>query len=125
MTQSELRTAPARPFEPNLLIKSYHAHVYFDYTTADQARILCETADRMFDLVMGRVHPGPIGPHPMGSCQLGCSPRVFADLLPWLALNRDGLIIFAHPETGDHLADHRDHAIWLGGYLPLDLSLFQ
>jgi DOPA 4,5-dioxygenase len=124
MTDTKTLTASERPFQPNLRIKSYHAHVYFDADTADQARTLCETANQMFDVVLGRMHPDPTGPHPMGSCQLGCSPRVFADLLPWLALNRDGLIIFAHPETGEHLADHRDHAIWLGGYLPLDLSLF-
>ncbi len=117
-------THPDPTFDPALRIKSYHAHVYFDAATADQAKALCEGAAQRFDLVIGRMHPGPIGPHPMGSCQLGCSPRVFAELLPWLALNRKGLIVFAHPETGDHLADHRDHAIWLGGYLPLDLSLF-
>lgn len=124
MTQPDPRFAPAQINDAKIRIKSYHAHVYFDEATADQARALCEMAARHFDVVQGRMHAKPIGPHPMGSCQLGCSPLVFADLLPWLALNRDGLVIFAHPETGDHLADHRDHAIWLGGYLPLDLSLF-
>src|SRR5215207_8429945 len=38
----------------------------------------------------------------------------FARLLPWLMLNRDPLDVFVHPETGDDLADHRDHAMWLG-----------
>ncbi|MFT4717364.1 MAG: aromatic ring-cleaving dioxygenase [Paracoccaceae bacterium] len=60
----------------------------------------------------------------MWSCQLSADPAQFAELLPWLALNRDGLIVFSHPDTGDHLKDHRDHAIWLGGYIPLDLSIF-
>ncbi|MEM7523189.1 MAG: DOPA 4,5-dioxygenase family protein [Pseudomonadota bacterium] len=106
-------------------IKSYHAHVYFDADTIEQARRICQTAAEKFDLVMGRVHERPVGPHPMWSCQLGCSPLVFADLLPWLALNREGLIVFAHPETGDALADHRDHAIWLGGYLELDLEILR
>ena len=73
---------------------------------------------------MGRVHQRNVGPHPMWSCQLGCSPDQFANVLPWLALNRDELIVFAHPETGDHLADHRDHGIWLGTGLDLDLSIF-
>lgn len=105
-------------------IGSYHAHVYFDADTVDRARALCEAASARFDLVMGRVHQRPVGPHPMWSCQLACSPEVFADLLPWLAINRDGLIVFAHPESGDELADHRDHAIWLGTGLELDLSIF-
>ena len=105
-------------------INSFHAHVYFDADTVDQARSLCEQAAAQFDVEMGRVHERPVGPHPMWSCQLACTPDQFAALLPWLALNRDGLIVFAHPETGDNLADHRDHAIWLGTGLDLNLSIF-
>lgn len=105
-------------------ILGYHAHVYFDAETVAQARALCTTAATQFGVVMGRVHERLVGPHPMWSCQLGCSPAQFAVLLPWLALNRDGLIVFAHPETGDALADHRDHGIWLGTGLDLDLSIF-
>lgn len=105
-------------------VRGYHAHVYFDAESIGRARVLCETAAAKFGVEMGRVHERPVGPHPMWSCQLACSAESFASLLPWLALNRDGLIIFAHPETGDHLADHRDHAIWLGTGLPLDLSIF-
>lgn len=106
-------------------IKSYHAHVYFDAETVDQARALCEAAAEKFDLVMGTVHERPVGPHPMWSCQLGCSREVFAELLPWLALNRGGLIVFAHPETGDALADHTDHAVWLGVGLDLALDMLR
>jgi len=120
----EQNTPNLTPVDASQLIKSYHAHVYFDADSAEQAKALCSAAAAKFGVVMGRMHPRPVGPHPMGSCQLGCSVEAFANLLPWLALNRDGLIVFAHPETGDELADHRDHGIWLGGYLPLDLSLF-
>lgn len=105
-------------------IHSYHAHVYFDADTVDQARDLCEQAADQFDVVMGRVHERPVGPHPMWSCQLACTPEQFAALLPWLVVNRDGLIVFAHPETGDDLVDHRDHGIWLGTGLDLNLSIF-
>lgn len=122
---TDLSTAPSPVgLDPSILIKSYHAHVYFEPEDAPRARALCEAAAARFDLVMGRVHERPVGPHPLGSCQLGCSPTVFAALLPWLALNRGGLTVFAHPETGDHLKDHRDHAIWLGETAPLDLSVF-
>ena len=37
-----------------------------------------------------------------------------------LALNRAGLVVFLHPETGDVLADHTEHAIWMGAKLELD-----
>jgi DOPA 4,5-dioxygenase len=105
-------------------ITGYHAHVYFDAGSVDQARSLCQGAADRFGVVMGRVHEKPVGPHPRWSCQLAATPGQFAGLLAWLALNRDGLIVFAHPETGDALADHRDHGIWLGTGLALDLSIF-
>lgn len=105
-------------------IQGYHAHVYFDESSQDQAQALCETAAKEFGVSMGRMHTRPVGPHPLPSCQLGATPAQFEKLLPWLALNRDGLIVFAHPETGDHLVDHRDHGIWLGAGLEVDLSIF-
>ena len=105
-------------------IRGYHAHVYFDDATVDQARALCERALDAFGVAMRRVHERPVGPHPMYSCQLAASVEQFAELLPWLALNRGGLIVFSHPETGNDLEDHRDHGIWLGTGLKLDLSIF-
>lgn len=106
------------------LIHSFHAHVYFEPTQIEAVRDLCEHAVKAFGVEMGRLHSKPIGPHPMGSCQLRATPEQFAGLLPWLALNRSGLIVFAHPETGHELEDHRDHGIWLGVGLNLDLSIF-
>lgn len=105
-------------------ITGYHAHVYFDETSIEQARALCQQAAEQFSVKMGRVHQKNVGPHPEWSCQLAASPAQFSQLLPWLALNRGGLIVFTHPETGDDLADHRDHAIWLGTGLDLDFSIF-
>ena len=51
-------------------IKGYHAHIYFDASTIEQARTLCEDAAKLFPLRMGRVHERPVGPHPDWSCQL-------------------------------------------------------
>ncbi len=105
-------------------IKGYHAHVYFDEDTVEQATALCQEAAQNFDLVMGRVHQKPVGPHPMWSCQLAFAPDVFDQVVPWLALNRNGLTVFTHPDTGDDLADHRDHAIWMGTIELLRLEIF-
>ena len=107
------------------IITDYHVHVYFDADTTQQARDLCEAARDQFGVTMGRMHERPVGPHPMFSCQLSASPAQFLELLPWVALNRNGLTIFAHPSTGDHLADHTDHVIWLGVSQPLNLSIFE
>ncbi|MDF3936906.1 DOPA 4,5-dioxygenase family protein [Pseudomonas citronellolis] len=105
-------------------IHGYHAHVYYDAASLEQARELCEEAVRRFGVKMGRLHQRPVGPHPDWSCQLAFGNDTFASLVPWLALHRGGLVVFIHPDTGDDLRDHRDHAIWMGAVRPLDLSMF-
>lgn len=105
-------------------IQDYHAHVYFAQESLEQARALCERARDEFGLQMGRVHSKPVGPHPVWSCQLLVANSSIGELLGWLALNRDGLTVFVHPNTGDALADHTRHAIWLGQMLPLETSIF-
>lgn len=105
-------------------ISAYHAHVYFDERTAEAATRLCEAVRDRFGAEMGRVHRKPVGPHPRWSCQLAFPSDGFREIVPWLMLNRSGLTVFVHPETGDHLADHRDHAIWMGEMPALDLSIF-
>jgi aromatic ring-cleaving dioxygenase len=46
----------------------------------------------------------------------------FASVVPWLMLNREGLEILVHPSTGDAVADHTDHALWLGEKLAVNLE---
>lgn len=108
---------------PTSIIHGYHAHVYFNADTMAQAKVLCEAAAARFRLKMGRVHEKPVGPHPDWSCQLAFKAALFADVIPWLALNRKGLVVFIHPITGNDLVDHRDRALWLGAVRPLDLSV--
>lgn len=105
-------------------IHGYHSHVYYDAKTLQQARLLCEAAAHRFGITMGRMHERPVGPHPDWSCQLAYGPGQLNDVLPWLATQRNGLVIFTHPLTGDDLRDHRDYAIWMGTVRSLDLSLF-
>ena len=107
------------------IITGYHAHVYFDEQSVEQARQLCEQAAQRFELVMGRVHTRPVGPHPQWSCQLAFAPAVFAELIPWLLLNRGGLDVLVHPQTDCELRDHRDCAMWLGRSHTLDLSVLR
>ena len=105
-------------------IQEFHAHVYFDAATVEQAVDLCERADARFPIKMGRVHEKLVGPHPMWSCQLAFSADVFGAIMPWLAVNRNGLIIFTHPETGDVVKDHTEHAIWMGAVMEMNLTVF-
>lgn len=112
-----------QPAEPTPTIHGFHAHVYFDADTVEQARELCMQAAARFPLTMGRVHEKPVGPHPDWSCQLAFRPAVFGDLIPWLALHRAGLVVFIHPISDNDLVDHRDRAMWMGAVRPLDLSV--
>ncbi len=106
-------------------IRGFHAHVYFDASTLDQARALCEAAAERFPLKMGRVHEKPVGPHPDWSCQLAFRPEVFGALIPWLAMRRGGLVVFIHPVSDSDLVDHRDRAMWMGAVRPLDLRMLR
>ena len=103
----------------------FHAHVYYDAGTIEQARRLCENCRDRFGVKMGRVHEKPVGPHPDWSCQLTVQPEKLGEVMTWLAMNRDGLVIFSHPNTGDSLRDHRDFAIWMGTVRPLNLAQFE
>lgn len=103
----------------------YHAHVYYDADTIARARRVCEACRDQFGLTMGRMHERPVGPHPDWSCQLLVDHARLADVVRWLALNRAGLVVLVHPETGDALKDHTDHAIWMGAVRPLDVSIFR
>ena len=110
---------------PRNIYPAYHAHVYFDAQSLDQARKLCEDARIRFGVAMGRVHQKLVGPHPRWSCQLAFDSKQFDGLIPWLDGNRDGLTVFVHGLTGDDLEDHTTHASWLGKPLKLDLGVFR
>jgi DOPA 4,5-dioxygenase len=95
---------------------SWHAHVYFDASSRDEAWALRETIETQLTgrMTMGRFHEKPVGPHPMWSYQLEIAGAEFAYVLGWLTLNHGALDVFVHPNTGDALRDHRDGALWIG-----------
>ena len=103
-------------------ITEFHAHVYYDAGEKEQAAQLREAIEARFEVRMGRWHDKPIGPHPRGSYQVAFEPGLFGSLVPWLTLNRQGLTVFVHPETGNDIPDHTDHALWLGEREDLDLD---
>ena len=110
------------PREPDPTITGYHAHVYYDEQTRPVAAQLRDAVAAGFEVDLGRWHDRPIGPHPSGSYQIAFRPELFGRVIPWLALNRQGLTVFVHAETGNALEDHTAHVIWLGDSQKLNLA---
>jgi aromatic ring-cleaving dioxygenase len=110
----------APPVDP-AIISDYHAHIYYDpATTRDRAERLRQRVGEAFpEAKIGRWHDELVGPHLKSMYQVAFPRALLASFLPWLLLNRDGLTILVHPETGNAYADHTEHAAWLGGVLPL------
>lgn len=103
-------------------ITGYHAHVYFDEATVEQARALRERIGEEFDYAVGRFHEKNVGPHPRWSFQVAFKAAEFGTLVPWLALNRKGLTVFVHGLSGDDIYDHTELVFWLGESAELDMD---
>lgn len=106
-------------------IFGYHAHIYYEQETKSAAAAIRKQLDEMFEVALGRWHDRPVGPHPIAMYQVAFATKEFDKIVPWLMLNRQGLDILVHPETGHDLEDHRDHALWLGEKLKLNLEMFE
>jgi aromatic ring-cleaving dioxygenase len=116
----------ASPADPDI-IRDYHAHVYYDpAATRDRAeRLRARVAAAFPQATLGRWHDELVGPHTQSMFQIAFAREMLAAFLPWLMLNRDGLVILLHPETGDDVADHSEHAAWLGAMLPVRLDVLR
>jgi aromatic ring-cleaving dioxygenase len=122
----DIASPPIRLADPGI-IKHYHAHVYYDPATSrDRAARLREHMAAAFpEATIGRWHDELVGPHLKSMYQVAFPYTLLASFLPCLMLNRDGLTILLHPGTGNAYADHTEHAVWLGGMLPLKLDVLR
>lgn len=109
--------------QPVETIRSYHAHIYFD--GAEQRRVAellrAEIAQR-FTVRLGRWHDRLVGPHMRPMYQVAFLPAEFPRFVPWLMINRRGLAVLIHPNTGRPKADHLTHALWLGEILDINAT---
>src|SRR5580658_3190916 len=108
-------------------ITEYHAHIYYDpdTTRAKAERLRVRIAAAFPAAKVGRWHDELVGPHPQSMYQVAFPAQVLEKFVPWLMLNRDGLTVLLHPETGDDYTDHSAHAAWFGAVLPLRLEVFK
>ena len=86
-------------------ITEYHAHIYYDPAKSrGRAEQLRERVAAQFPQArVGRWHDELVGPHPQSMYQVAFPSGMLAEFVPWLMLNRDGLTVLLHPETGDNL----------------------
>ena len=110
---------------PSNDFEKYHAHVYFDEQSADQAHELCAEAWKSCHVGLGRFHRKPVGPHPLWSCQLSFDKDEFDRIIPFLDEHRGGLTVLVHPLTGDVIAEHTTDARWLGEPVALNIEVFE
>lgn len=108
-----------------LKIANWHAHLYFPTDKTEEVRPLTETIANTFGYDVGTIWDKPVGPHPIGSCQITVPANHLDKFLPWLMINRGNWDVFLHPNTGNDLLDHQQNAMWLGKSYPLKLEIFK
>jgi aromatic ring-cleaving dioxygenase len=112
---------------PPASITAYHAHIYYDVkeTRGRAARLRRRVARKFPRARLGRWHDELVGPHTQSMYQIAFPRGLLASFVPWLMLNRDGLDVLLHPETGDDYRDHTAHACWFGATLPLNVEVLR
>jgi aromatic ring-cleaving dioxygenase len=102
------------------IVEGYHAHLYYAPETRSIAeRLRTAISERFPRARIGSWHDEPVGPHLVAMYQVAFAVEDFPAFVPWLMLNREGLDVLVHPQTGDSVADHTRFALWLGSPLPL------
>jgi len=118
---------PSAPDRDAQAIALYHAHVYYDpgATRGIAEDLRRRVAARFPSARLGRWHDELVGPHTQSMYQIEFPAAMLASFVPWLMLNRSGLVVLLHPETGDDYLDHTAHAAWFGAVLPLRVEVLQ
>lgn len=102
------------------MLHGYHVHIYYDPERQAVAEKIRDRLARDFPVQIGK-NQGIAGPHLIAQVQVIFKVAAFAEVVPWLMLNREGLDILVHPLTDDEYDDHTANALWLGK--PVDLKL--
>jgi aromatic ring-cleaving dioxygenase len=106
--------------EPLDAIQSYHAHIYFDGPEQRAvAETLREEISQRFSVLIGRWHDRLVGPHTRPMYLVAFPPEELPRFVPWLMINRRGLAVLIHPNTGHPRRNHVSDAMWLGEILDI------
>jgi aromatic ring-cleaving dioxygenase len=114
----------APPVDP-ARITDYHMHVYYDPETRDRAALLRQWVEERFTVRMGRWHDVPVGPHVTAMYQIQFETGLFPALVPFVMMNRMGLTVLLHPQSGRPRDDHTVNATWMGAVLPIKTEVLR
>ncbi len=107
-------------------IRNYHFHLYYPLAEREQAAvILNQLAKEKPGTQIGTIWDKPVGPHPIGSCQVTVERKDFSEMVEWFLANRKDYSVFIHPDTGHDLEDHTQHVMWMGKEHPLKTEIFK
>jgi aromatic ring-cleaving dioxygenase len=108
-------------------ITDYHAHIYYDPASKDRAATLRRWVEERFpgQMRMGSWHDEPVGPHVQAMYQIAFPPELLPTLVPFLMMNRIGLTILLHPQSGRPRDDHTVNAVWMGQVLPVKTEVLR
>jgi DOPA 4,5-dioxygenase len=110
------------PVDPARIV-DFHMHVYYIPETRERAAQLRAWVEERFTVRMGRWHDVPVGPHQSAMYQIQFMPDQFPGLVPFVMMNRQGLTVLLHPESGRPRDDHTLNATWMGEILPLKTAI--
>ena len=109
--------------QPIDTIRNYHAHIYFDGPAQrGVAEALREEIAQRFSVLLGNWHDRLVGPHLRPMYQVAFATAEFARFVPWLMINRRGLAVLIHPNTGHPKPDYLLHTMWLGEILGVNVA---
>lgn len=106
------------PVDPER-ITDYHMHVYYASESRERAEQLRAWVEERYTVRMGRWHDVPVGPHPTAMYQIQFEVGLFPTLVPFVMMNRMGLTVLLHPQSGRPRDDHTINATWMGSMLPI------
>jgi DOPA 4,5-dioxygenase len=102
----------------------YHAHIYWKNLKERERAMLIREWMGEQDVMLGRIHNVPVGPHPLPMYQVVYDTLTKSKIEKFLELNHDTMSVLLHESINDDYRDHTDGARWLGEALKLDLSIF-
>jgi aromatic ring-cleaving dioxygenase len=102
-------------------LHGYHIHIYFNDETRSKAEKVRNQLAANFPIELGK-NVGVIGPHLVPQMNIVFRTEAFAEIVPWLMFNHEGLDVLIHPLSNDEYDDHTINALWLGKPVPLKLE---